>query len=115
MFDQMGVASGMAGTFSFSCVSRFSCSNLAEQVQSLFSVEAEELERELVKAGFTQDHDMQKICLKEDSKASECVTMCKVYVFLPLDCHILRVCIRQENPTKAENGTSKKGQARVQR
>lgn len=25
--------------------------------------------------------DMQKICLKEDSKASECVTMCKVYVF----------------------------------
>jgi hypothetical protein len=55
MFDQMGVASGMAGTHSFSCVSRFSCSNLAQQVRSLSSVEAEELERELVKAGFTQD------------------------------------------------------------
>ena len=81
MFDQMGVASGMAGTHIFSCVSRLGCSYLAEQVRSLSSVEAEELERELVKAGFTQDHDMQKICLKEDSKASQCVTMCKVYVF----------------------------------
>ena len=46
-------------------------------------MEAEELGRELVKAGFTQD-DMQKICLKEDNKASECVTMRKVYVLFTI-------------------------------
>ena len=91
MFDQMGVASGMAGTHSFSCVSRFSCSNLAEQVRSLSSVEAEELERELVKAGFTQDYDMQKICLKEDSKASECVTMCHNVQSVCFFCHWIAI------------------------
>ena len=70
-------------------------------------MEAEGLERELVRAGFTQDHDMQKICLKKNNKVSEIVRM----RYLRLDCHIL-VCILQENPTKAENGASKKGQAR---